>query len=150
MKRLSMRVDYSSVIAVVAMVLAIASSFPFEAFSFKAANFPAREAGAAFVELTHEEEAAALKAARTSWQVDHLDEQWQRVDCHTGDLPADPISAVVNVESRLRHSFSKPESFPLPPYRPSMAAPRPDFKVRKQFTEKPNPAFGKEEFLKID
>jgi hypothetical protein len=31
-----------------------------------------------------------------------------------------------------------------------MAAPRPDFKVRKQFTEKQNPAFGKEEFLKID
>ncbi len=144
------RNEVFTLIMLSAVPIAIALAFPHELFSFRA--IPAGEVRptCAFVNLTAEEEQAALTAARASWQVDSRGARHMRVDLSTGDLPPAPVRPVIATRPARERSDSIggyiPESLP-----PSVAAGAAgEIKPDKTEPASVKSAFTREELLKID
>lgn len=142
-----MRHEILSFSVVIALPLAVAAVFPYEAVSFKARKTPgAAEARAAFVTLTEEGEAAALKASRASWSVSAGDSRVTELQIE--DLPERPISAVLDFDDRSPPERLKSVLFELPAYEPSVAAPRPA-KMEPSDAPAGKPAFSRDELLRL-
>lgn len=130
---------------VVSLPVAMALVFPYEAIGFKPAkSASAATAHAAFVTLTAEEEAAAVKAARASWRVSAS--EVRAAELQIEELPERPLSAVLGFEDRGGFVPVKAMAYELPPYYPTSAAPSaPRLPAR---TEAPRtPAFSRKELL---
>ena len=148
----SIRQEVLSVAAVLAVPAALMAIFPYGAVGFKA--IPGRMASkpsAAFVRLTAEEEAEALKAAKTSWQADSASDRGMRAYLPLGELPEDGPSGPIlggGVWTGLR-SASAPVEYGAPTWSPSSAANKPG-KIEIGEENRPAPAFSREELLKMD
>ncbi len=117
-----------SVAVVLVAVVAVVVVFPFDALSFTPSRAAADgRAFAVFVLLTPEEEAAAMKAAKSSWNAEAVGVRRMRADLFVNDLP---------------ESASEP----------SLAAPPPKAIPADKADQMggPAPAFPREELLKIE
>ena len=148
----SIKQELLSVVAVLAAPAALMAIFPYGAVSFKAVPRQASsEPSAAFVHLTSEEEAEALKAAKTSWQADAASDRGMRAYLPLGELPEDGHSGPILGEggwAGLR-SAPAPVEYGTPTWSPSSAAGNPD-KIDAEAEESPAPAFSKEELLRME
>ena len=97
---------FASEIATLATVLAIpagiAAVFPYAAIGFRARRVAPRPPAVAFVTLSPEAEAAAMRAAKASWQNDAGSILRVRADLSFGELPSAPEEAVLDVSARTR------------------------------------------------
>ncbi len=130
--------------------IAIALAFPRDLFSFRALPSGDVSPTCAFVNLTAEEEQAALTAARASWQADSRGARHMRVDLSTGDLPPAPVRPVIATRPPQACPGSVggyiPESLP-----PTVAAgAAEEIKPDKAEASSVKNAFTREELLKID
>lgn len=139
-------------LALVASVpAALMLAFPFRAIGFKADRTPAHEhpGHCRFVELTAEEEAQALLAARASWSTDADELRQVRLELLERDLPAPELGALI--DCRFESAADCPVSFTPELLPASLGAP--DAKKLEALPAKPEtkgPAFSREEMLKID
>ena len=117
--------ELAGVMAVLSVPAALAFAFPFSAVGFKARETKPSAAPAAFVRLTPAAEAAALRAAKTSWQVEGGDVRRLRADMSFGELPETPRLSVMSVEERWRPSAPGLVEAGVAPYLPSRKAPPP-------------------------
>ena len=147
----NMRQEISTLATVLAVPAALALVFPYGAIGFRpASRTEAFRSSAAFVEMTMEEQKEAMRAAKTSWQVDSGNARRLRADLSVGVLPEDvsPISldAVIG-PSRSAVSVVPygPEAHPL-----SLAAPAARRIANDAKPKAAAPAFPKEDLLKLD
>lgn len=83
--------DVRSFLIVCITAGSIVAIFPYSALTFKGRNGASSlSASAAYVELSPEEESAALSAARTAWQSDNVSARRLRVRLPLGELPEEP------------------------------------------------------------
>lgn len=144
-----LRRDLMSAFTVLAVVMMVASVFPYAGLRFRAAPQAPRQASAAFVTLMDAEEAEALRVAKTSWQVDPSGLRRLRISLLADELPEDPRGPVeprpgtgLRAVSEIFHP--EPAAFPA-----TRGAPPP----RQIASEPPAPRelpFPKSELLKID
>lgn len=145
----SFRHELFSSAAVLALPAAIVATFPREAIDFKAGAAPAaRPARVAFVTLSPDEEAALLGSARTAWQAGSSVGQRMRMRLPLGELPDEPEGPLLDMGIATRPEEPEPVSYRLPPWMPSLAAP-PPVRADGGGEEKPQPAFPREELLKL-
>jgi len=147
------RRDALSACIVLVSVCAVVASFPFDAVSFRppAAGAP-RSAFAAFVSLSAEEEAAAMKAAKSSWNAEAGGVRRLRAELFSSELPDADSEHALDISDRIVLSAPKPVAPGLSPYLPSLAAPSARAIPPEGPGEVggPTPSFSREELLKID
>ena len=151
MKRL--RGDFLSAVSVLALAASVAAVFPFEAIVFRARRLPQqRPPGAAFVQLRADEEASALRAAKSSWNAEAGEVRRLRAELFFGDLPESPAEPALPLESRAGLSLPPPVSPGRPAYSPSLAAPPPESIKPEAGNQKGSerPAFPRSELLRMD
>lgn len=120
--------EFRSIAIVGVLTAGVALAFPLSALDFKAAKVASsREASAAFIDLTVEEELAALKAAKTAWQAETSALERMRVRLPLGELPEDEIGAPLELasESGAFRAELRPVAYPWPAAVTSQAAPAP-------------------------
>ena len=148
----SIRQELLSVVAVISAPAALIAVFPYGAIGFKAVPRPtASKPSAAFVSLTSEEEAAALKAAKTSWQADSASDRGMRAYLPLGELPEDGPSGPILGGGGwpwLRSALA-PVEYGTPTWSPSAAAAEPE-KIAAEEEVPHATAFSKEELLRIE
>ena len=151
----SVRRDLSGLLMVVAVTASMAAVFPYETLSWMAQDAALRSvsrdgaASAAFISLTPTQERAALKAAKTSWQVDASGVKRLRADLLMDDLPDDIASRSVDVGAMP--SQGRPllvgYAFPMDPRSAAAEAPR---RLARDRADEARPlAFSREELLKL-
>lgn len=144
-----LKYEIRSLTSVGLLSLGILLAFPLSALRFNASRDELPHLGsAAFVTLTYEQEAAALKAAKSAWQADSSAMERMRVSLPLGELPeeenASPLGAneVLFIHEREMSAVA----YPLPAYAPSFAAPEPD-KLPPEKIEAVEPTFTRKELL---
>ena len=147
MKRL--RSELASAAAVFSLPAAILASVPFDAIAFRAETKAARPPSAAFVSLSAEEEAAALRAAKTSWNSEAEGVRRMRAELRFGELPECASEPALGIADRMRRPQQQPQSSWPPPYLPSQAAPAPA-KIAPEKESERSPVFAREELLRMD
>lgn len=155
--------------AVFALPLALASVFPFDAVfrpsasesadaGFRlAGRYGVRHAGTdrapqascAFVELTADEEASALAAARAAWQTDRAAIPRKGPEMFAEALPADPRRPVVGVADRTK-TISAPPAYAAAEPPTDFRAPPPAVFPAPDAPTAPPPAFSRADLLKLD
>lgn len=115
-----------SVAAVFTAVAAVAVVFPFDAVIFSPVKAKAKGGTfASFVTLGPEDEIAAMKAAKSSWNAEAGGVRRLQAELFLVDLPESGNDPVLQIEDR-RAGFSASVVAPgFMPYQPSMAAPPP-------------------------
>lgn len=144
----SVRHELASVAVALALPVAVAVSFPYGAVGFGAAPCPPKPACMAFVVLSAAEERAALRAAKTSWQVSASGERRMRVRLPLGDLPEEKLGPSVAFGDMAPRPELPVVRYDVSPWVPSCAAGAaaemaPSAPVRKE------PVFSREELLKV-
>lgn len=135
-------------LAVLAITAAILSVLPYKAAWFRAGRRPTPTPAAAFVTLSPEEEMAAMRAAKTSWQGDADSSLRMRADLSFGELPAAKEDSVLDVGERTRPAVFRGVGWAPPPFLPSRAAP-PLRQLPPQEAQGENPAFTRDELLSL-
>ena len=147
----SVRQEALAVAVVMATPAALLAVFPYGVFGFKAvAPRTSSRPSAAFVNLTAEEEAEALRAAKTSWQAEGTADRGMRAYLPLGELPEDVRKGPILGDGAMFGSCAAaaPVEYGKPAWSPSQAADAPE-KI-KAVEEPPRPpAFSKEELLEI-
>ena len=146
------RGELLSVAVVLAAVGAVALAFPYDALSFS----PARKAVerpvfAAFVSLREGEEAAAMKAAKSSWNADAGGVRRLRAELFAAEIPEARNEPAMDLADRFARATLPPVAPDLSPYLPSLAAPPPmAIPAEKADTAQDGPTFSREELLRIE
>lgn len=164
------RHEFIPLLAVFALPLALAAVFPFDAvfpsssgalsadagLRFagrpgvrRSGTEPATEAACAFVELTADEEASALAAARAAWQTDRGGVHRKGPEMFAEALPADPRRPVVDVADRTKTFSAAPAYVPAEPPT-DFRAPPPAVFAAPAAPAAPQPAFSRADLLKLD
>ena len=139
--------ELSSLALTLAIPAAAACIFPYGAVKFRAADPPAPTApAAAFVTLGPEEESAAMRSAKASWQGSREGAQNIRADLSFGELPQAREPAVLDVGSRTRRPRPAGMEWTAPPCLPRLAAPPPP-PIAPEPPEPEKPAFPRDEML---
>lgn len=147
----SVRLELASVLTVLAVPAALALVFPYGAIGFRPGKRPSRPAAsAAFVTLSDEEQALAMRSAKSAWQVDVSGERQMRADLSVGDLPEDPSFATLDVAAGPSRSKRSIVESPLAAYPRTSAAPAAKPIAREADADKRVSAFAKSDLLKID
>ena len=146
------RGEFLSVAVVLAAVGAVALAFPYDAVSFKSAQKTVeRHVFAAFVSLKEGEEAAAMKAAKSSWNADAGGVRRLRAELFTSEIPETRNEPALDLADRFSRVSPPPIAPGLLPYQPSLAAPPPKaIPAEKVDATDGAPTFSREELLKID
>ena len=141
-----------SAAAALSLPAAILAVFPYGAAEFKASprSRPSVAEPAAFVELTPAEEAAALKAAKASWQAASSAEPGMSPHLGLGDLPDKSPGGPILGDAAFPAAGARAEPFEYgaPSWRPSAAA-GPPRKIAAAPAEPAPPAFSKEDLLNL-
>lgn len=148
----SVRQEALSVAVVMSTPVALLAVFPYGVFGFKAVAPRISSApSAAFVHLTAEEEAEALKTAKTSWQAEGSADRGMRAYLPLGELPEDMRKGPI-LGDRLTlatGAAAAPVEYGRPAWSPSQAA-EPPAKIAAE-EEPPRPqTFSKEELLELE
>lgn len=141
--------EIRSLTSVGILSLGIALAFPLSALRFEPNRKDLPHLGsAAFVTLSLEQEAAALKAAKSAWQSDSSAMERMRVRLPLGELPEEENASPLGADEVLfvGSGESSPVAYPLPAYAPSFAAPAPA-KLPAPPKSVITPAFSREEML---
>ena len=145
------RQEILSVATVLVVPAALLAVFPYGAVGFKASTLQAASSpSVAFVHLTAEEEAEALKAAKASWQADSASGRGMRAYLPLSELPEEGPNGPIlddSVWTWLRTALA-PVEYGTPAWKPSAAAGEPE-KIAAGEEEPASPAFSKEELLNI-
>ena len=143
--------EFASLAAALAIPAAVACIFPYRAAWFKASrgDVGGVAPAAAFVTLDEKEEAAMMRAAKTSWQSSREGAQSIRADLSFGELPQAREPAVLDVGSRTPQSGPAYVEWTAPPCLPLLAAPFPPPLTPEQ-APPPGPAFPRDDMLSID
>ncbi len=114
-----------STLASLSLPVAVVASFPYSAIGFKASVSPRTVPSASLIALSPEEEAVAVKNAKTIWRHDATSEERVRTWLPLGDLPEEQDRPVL--DRRFSVSPGTPRFFPYlpPPLLPSRSAPPP-------------------------
>ncbi len=142
--------ELASLLTVLSIPLAVALALPVRALGFKPSAEPIRrEPVAAFVRLSPKMEAAALKAAKSSWQGAAVGVRRLRADLSFGELPETPNHPVM--EASERTPPPAPQLFELTRggFLPSQAA-SPAAKINAEPADRPTAVFPREELLKME
>ncbi len=141
--------ELATQLTVLAILLAIVLVFPYDAISFKATKVEPSVPFAAFVMLSPDQEAAAIKAAKTSWI--------GAAGGHTHSIRAElPFGVLPDAEGKPVLTLAErptpilPAPAPLKPvaYLPSAAAPAPVVIPHDPRTDEQ--PFSRQELLKLD
>ena len=146
----SLRSEILSIVAVLGMPAAIVLTFPFSAVKFNAASEKTSiSPSVAFVQLSPDEEAAALRAAKGSGSSGAGGVKNLRAELYFGDLPASKNEPALDFSDRhTKQRIFNSETWP-PPFMPSQAAQKP-IKILPE-KEAPEPeTFSREELSKIE
>lgn len=133
------------------MTAGIVGAFPISALDFKAEKVSAsRPASAAFIELTIEEEIAALKAAKSAWQSEASALERMRVRLPLGELPEEEIGAPLEFSPATQAFLPalEPVAYPLPTAALSQAANAP-VRLLAEPEGRQAPMFSREELLDL-
>ncbi|MBR3223115.1 MAG: hypothetical protein IKF72_12910 [Kiritimatiellae bacterium] len=141
--------ELASLFTVLAIPAGIAAIFPFSAIGFRASPVAAHEPSVAFVTLSEKDEAAAMRAAKASWQGNAGNMLRVRADLFLGDLPGGVEKETLHVAERNRPPCAKDVDWTPPPYLPSLAAPPPQT-IPEDAPEGEALAFPKEELLSLE
>ena len=139
--------ELASLATTLAIPAWIGAVFPYAAIDFRATAPDARQTSAAFVTLTAEEETAAMRAAKASWQVAAGGALQMRADLSFGELPTAREPAVLGDDARTRPQNPGTVGWEPPPYLPRLAAP-PPLKIVDN-TPPPPPTFPRQEMLEM-
>ena len=139
-----------SAAAALSLPAAILAVFPYRAAEFKASPLsrPADVETFAFVELSPAEEAAALKAAKASWQAASSAASGMRAYLRLDDLPAESPGGPILGNAEFPEVRAKPFEYGAPTWRPSAAAGPPQ-KIAAAPADPVPPAFPKEALLDL-
>ena len=144
------RRDVFSTASILALTVSVAAVFPFGAIGFKAVDpAPARVPGAAFVQLRPDEEAAALQAAKNSWNAEAGGVRRLRAELFFGELPETASEPALGVGERTRRPAPDPVAPGRTAYLPSMAAPPPPAISPEKGADGGKPAFSRDDLLDI-
>ena len=139
-----------SLITVLAIPVGIAAVFPLEVAGFRARTPRPATPCAAFVTLSADEEAAAMRAAKTSWQGDVGSVPRIRADLFIGELPGGAERESLDVSARSRPPRAQDISWTPPPYLPSLAAPPPRPVPADAAPDETVQAFSRAELLSLE
>lgn len=143
--------ELMSVLTVVALSVAVVLVFPFDAVGFRPQRAPvSQSASAAFVSMTAEEQVAAMRSARTAWQVDSVGVRRLRADLSVGELPEDPSTSSLKVGLKPVRVGLQPVGYGLQAYPCTQAAPAAAPIAKPKDEPETRPAFSREELLKLD
>lgn len=135
---------------VMAVPLAVAAVFPYDALSFRVN--PESGPASAFVTMVKLDAAAernAIRQAKSSLRGESARLRRLQADLSFGELPEEPPRPVLAKPEGLCVPVLSPMPFGVPSYRPSEAAGRPLVIAVPKVTPVP-PTFPREEMLKID
>ena len=122
----SLRSELLTTATVLAIPFGIAAILPWGALGFRATPVRSRVGGfAAFVSLTPEQEAQAMRAAKSSWRGGERAVNQGRADLFFGELPELPNPPVLGIGDRTRTPAPSDVPVGRSPYLPSRAAPAP-------------------------
>lgn len=141
--------EIRAVAIVSAMIVGVVLSFPVSELNFKARSVPSTHAAsAAFIVLTAEEEAMALKAAKSAWQSEATATQRMRARLPLGELPEEEVGTVLEFETRAIDGSCpfKILEYPRPAALPSRAQ-APMRRLDPEPEVQPPPAFSRENLL---
>lgn len=142
--------EVSRFLMVASVPTALMLVFPYRAVGFKAEPSPrsGRPGHCRFVELTAEEEAGALNAARSAWSTDAGDLRRIRLELMGSELPEPELGELLECSFRVGE---KPPSRFMPDLLPATRGADAPHKLPPAPESQPQPAaFPREELLKID
>lgn len=150
--RRPLRYEFYSLAAVMAVPLALALCFPYDAVRrASVAEIPPARPACVFVTLTPDEESDILAAARAAWKVSSAGVRRLRADLSLAELPDDAASAVADIADRRRYPHPPAVRFADSPLPPTLAAPPPErIAADPAVAEEDALAFPRKELLKID
>ncbi|MGN0855742.1 MAG: hypothetical protein ACI4R9_09530 [Kiritimatiellia bacterium] len=149
--RKALRHEFYSLVAVMAVPLALIVSFPYAAIGFiPAAPTETPRAACAFVTLRPDEETDILAAARAAWKVSADRVRRMRADLSLAEIPDDTASALADIADRRRPPPAGPIRFDVLPLPPSCAAPPPAKIPADSADAEGVPTFPRSELLTID
>jgi len=147
----SIRQELLTLLTVLTIPVVLLAVFPYEAVGFApAAHGGPPSASASFVRISPKDHAAALRAARSAWQVDADRDRHLRADLSVGELPAEQTAFSLDLKIAPEPTPMRTVEFGRVSYSPSLAA-RPLPKISREDKEEPaRQAFSREELLKIE
>ena len=150
--RRPLRNELCALASVLAIPLALACCFPFDALRFAAEPTPARpRAACAFVTLTAQEERNILESARKAWAVSTAGVRGIRADLSFAEIPDEEPRAVADIVDRLRYPPPAAIPYDVSPLPRTLAAPPPEKIAADPAAAKAkDPPFPRAELLKID
>ena len=144
-----MRSEIPSLAAVLALPAVAILAFPWQALTFRPqTSADAKPAFAAFVTLTPEQEAQAMRRAKTT-PTEAAGVAMPRVDLILGELPDDPPRPVARIEDRARPPAPPRRAWTPGAWLPSLAAP-PPAQIPADDASEPKLPFSREELLRLD
>ncbi len=147
----SVRSEMVALAIALALPASVALVLPYSAI-WRAPAEPVRDAPpfAAFVTLTADEEAQAMRRAKSAGRSgEAADAQIRPDDLVLGSLPDDPPTPIGRIEDRVRPSGPRRVA-PMPsPYLPTRAAAPPE-PIASDPPSARTPSFSKEELLRLD
>ena len=144
------RGDVLSTASVLVLTVLTVASFPFGAIRFKAVKPPAAHApGVAFVQLRPDEEAAAMQAAKNSWNAEAGDVRRLRAELFFGDIPETAYEPALPDRERTRLPPPEPVAPGRTAYFPSQAAPPSPAIAPEKGLEVGRPVFTRKDLLEM-
>lgn len=145
------RHEVYSLLAVLAVPLAVAFVFPYQALSWKAQpDVSQSRAPCAFVHLSADERENAIAAARSAIRTTPDQMRSLRADLSMAAVPDEDLSAVSDVSARARLDYDRPERFQTPVFPSSFAAPPPVRLGRDAKPDAASSAFTRNDMLKFE
>jgi len=144
----SLRTELVRTLVVLSAPLGVLAVFPYSALSFAARRpTPAARPYVAFVHLTDAECDAALRAAKSAWQMEGGALRDEQAWLPLGELPEETTGPILPFVSSGRHAVDWPRTAYAPPaWLPSVAAAAPAHIGAEP--EKSPPPFTREELLR--
>lgn len=148
---ISIRSEILRVFLSAVTIAVTAAIFPYASIGFRAAApEPVARPQFAFVALSADEEEAALRAAKSTWQTEPSADGRAQTRLALGELPEDPVEPVLEIGIQPPAGGDlTPIAYPIPPWRPSVGAAATE-KMKPAQPEQRPAAFPREDLLKID
>ena len=145
-----MRSEIPSLAAVLALPAVAILAFPWQALTFRPqTSADAKPAFAAFVTLTPEQDAQAMRRAKTV-SAETASAALPRADLLLGELPDDPPRPVSRIEDRARPDAAPRRAWTPGAWLPSQAAPDPAPIAADAAASESELAFPKAGLLRLD
>lgn len=150
--RRRLRSEIAQLVTVVVAPVALAMVFPYRALSVSPdiSVVPERSRPfCAFIDLDSDSEAEAMSAARTAWHVNSEGVKRLRIEMFADDLPEGTPGPVVTVDQRTRFGHDGAMRYASEALPSDLRAAPPEKLSRQEGESVPQPAFMRDELLKL-